>query len=195
MNLEDYFYDLAVLYGKKSVILYDRGVMDPKAYMDDETWQAVLDDSGWNPVYLRDKRYDVVLHLVTAADGAEKFYTLENNAARYEDVPTAKAVDGNLIKAWSGHPHQIIIDNSGPDFKDKIRRTVNGVEKFIGIPVTKELFRKFIVDEYDFSNFKHEVFDVEEIYLNPREEYEKEYIRKRGSNGAYSYAHTCRLKG
>jgi hypothetical protein len=104
-------------------------------------------------------------------------------------------VDGNLIKAWSGHPHHIIIDNSGPDFKDKIRRTVNGVEKFIGIPVTKELFRKFIVDQYDFSGFKHELFDVEEIYLKPREDNEKEYIRKRGSNGAYSYAHTCRLKG
>ncbi len=38
-------------------------------------------------------RYDVVVHMVTAADGAEKFYTLENNAARYEDVPTAKIVD------------------------------------------------------------------------------------------------------
>jgi hypothetical protein len=36
---------------------------------------------------------------------------------------------------------------------------------------------------------------VEEIYLKPREDNEKEYIRKRGSNGAYSYAHTCRLKG
>lgn len=34
--------------------------------------------------------------MVTAADGAEKFYTLENNAARYEDVPTAKIVDANL---------------------------------------------------------------------------------------------------
>lgn len=53
MNLEDYFYELAVLYGKKAVILYDRGVMDPRAYMDDTTWQGVLDDSGWNPVYLR----------------------------------------------------------------------------------------------------------------------------------------------
>lgn len=38
MNLEDYFHDLAELYGKKSVILYDRGVMDPRAYMDEETW-------------------------------------------------------------------------------------------------------------------------------------------------------------
>jgi len=38
MNLEDYFYELAILNGKKAVILLDRGVMDPKAYMDNETW-------------------------------------------------------------------------------------------------------------------------------------------------------------
>lgn len=67
--------------------------MDPKGYMDDNTWQAVLDESGWNSVYLRDKRYDAVIHMVTAADGADKFYTLENNTARYEDVPTAIKVD------------------------------------------------------------------------------------------------------
>lgn len=96
MNLEDYFYDLAVLNGKPSVILMDRGVMDPKAYMDEPTWQAVLDLNDYNIVYLRDKRYDVVIHLVTAADGAEQFYTLENNAARYEDIPTAITVDHNL---------------------------------------------------------------------------------------------------
>lgn len=52
MNLEDYFYELAVLNGKKAVILCDRGilslkfwfinikigVMDLKAYMDDEAF-------------------------------------------------------------------------------------------------------------------------------------------------------------
>jgi len=35
MDLEDYFNELAVLAGKKAVILYDRGVMDPKGYMDE----------------------------------------------------------------------------------------------------------------------------------------------------------------
>jgi len=54
---------------------------------------------------LRDKRYDSIIHLVTAADGAESFYTLENNVARYEDVPTAIKVDQNLQNAWKGHPH------------------------------------------------------------------------------------------
>jgi hypothetical protein len=31
--------------------------------------------------------------MVTAANGAETFYTTENNVARYEDIPTAKIVD------------------------------------------------------------------------------------------------------
>lgn len=35
----------------------------------DEEWQRVLDASGFSVVYLRDKRYDCILHLVTAADG------------------------------------------------------------------------------------------------------------------------------
>ncbi len=38
---------------------------------------------GFNGVQLRDNRYDAVIHLVTAANGAENHYNL-NNAARYE---------------------------------------------------------------------------------------------------------------
>jgi len=36
-------------------------------------------------VSLRDKRYDGVIHLVTSADGAEKFYNLAN-IARSESI-------------------------------------------------------------------------------------------------------------
>jgi hypothetical protein len=84
LNMEDYFLDLAALYGKPAIVFFDRGVMDPSAYMDTDSFQALLDEQGWNKINLRDKRYDLVLHLVTAADGAEEFYTLANNAARYE---------------------------------------------------------------------------------------------------------------
>jgi len=38
MDLEDYFINIAKLNGHKAVILFDRGVMDPKAYMDEITW-------------------------------------------------------------------------------------------------------------------------------------------------------------
>jgi hypothetical protein len=92
ISVEDYFTDIAFLAGKPSVIICDRGVMDPCAYMTDDTWQYVLNENGWNTVNLRDKRYDAVIHMVTAADGAEEFYQStvggpsnnNNNNARYE---------------------------------------------------------------------------------------------------------------
>ena len=40
-------------------------------------------------VSLRDGRYDGILHLVTAASGAEKHYSLDNNEARSESVEAA----------------------------------------------------------------------------------------------------------
>lgn len=79
---------------KNSVILCDRGVMDGQAYMDENTWIALLDEMDQNVINLRDKRYDAVIHLVTAADGAAQFYNLENNVARYEaDVESAIRTD------------------------------------------------------------------------------------------------------
>jgi hypothetical protein len=35
---------------------------------------------------LRDARYEGVIHLVTAADGAEEFYETDTNEARYESL-------------------------------------------------------------------------------------------------------------
>ena len=55
-------------------------------------------------IELRDN-YDAVFHLVTAAKGAEKFYTLENNKARSERIEEAAIVDDKIISAWTGHPH------------------------------------------------------------------------------------------
>jgi len=41
---------------------------------------------------LRENRYDAVLHLTTAAKGAESFYTKSNNAARRETIEEAREV-------------------------------------------------------------------------------------------------------
>jgi hypothetical protein len=85
MNLEDTFTDMARNEGAPAVVLCDRGLMDGSAYISEDAWQTVLDESGWTTVDLRDKRYDAVIHMVTAAEGAEKFYSL-NNEARYENI-------------------------------------------------------------------------------------------------------------
>jgi len=42
--------------------------------------------------------------MVTAANGAQKFYSDANNEARYETVEEAQALDKKLINSWVGHP-------------------------------------------------------------------------------------------
>jgi hypothetical protein len=60
--------------------------MDGMAYTDDNVWQALLDETGWSTIQLRDRRYEAVIHMVTAADGAVNFYSDVNNEARYETI-------------------------------------------------------------------------------------------------------------
>jgi hypothetical protein len=76
---------------------------------------------------LRDNRYDAVLHLVTAADGAEKFYASLNNEARYESVSEAVEKDKRLREAYLGHRNWHIIDNQVEDFNKKISRAKEAV--------------------------------------------------------------------
>ncbi len=84
--MEDTFSDLACLLSKTDevIVLCDRGLMDGSAFMDPQTWQALLDDMGLNTLMLRDNRYDGVIHLVTAADGAYDFYEQISNEARFD---------------------------------------------------------------------------------------------------------------
>lgn len=69
---------------KVAVILCDRGLMDGKAYMAGPLWERMLKTYGIKEKNMRETRYDAVFHLVTAADGASKYYTTSNSTARRE---------------------------------------------------------------------------------------------------------------
>lgn len=43
--------------------------------------------------------------MITAAKGAEQFYTLENHTSRSEDLDTARTLDTKAAEAWVGHPN------------------------------------------------------------------------------------------
>lgn len=42
-----------------------------------EVWEQLMKSNGWNPVELRDTRYNQIIHMVSSAKGAEDFYTLQ----------------------------------------------------------------------------------------------------------------------
>ena len=61
-----------------------------------------MDDLGYVGNNLIEKRYDAVLHMVTAAEGAEEFYNY-SNAARFENEEGARSRDHLLREAYLGH--------------------------------------------------------------------------------------------
>jgi hypothetical protein len=58
---------------------------------------------GVNISMIRDIRYDGVLHMVTAADGAENFYASLSNEARYESLEEAVTKDKLLREVYMSH--------------------------------------------------------------------------------------------
>ncbi len=115
----------------KVVILYDRGILDNRAYITHEEFKELAKAKGLTEAEILSK-YDLVLHLTTAADGAEKDYSLDNNSARTETIEEARAIDKKTKEAWSTHPNQYIFDNDGIDFDQKLQRVGNVIRGYLG---------------------------------------------------------------
>ena len=193
--MEDSFTRLAHATGRRSIVLCDRGTMDVSAYLPPESWSAMLNEVGWSLVALRDRRYEAVIHLVTAADGAEGFYTKANNAVRTESPSLARELDKKVRDAWIGHPHLRVVDNS-TDFTGKIQRVVAAVCQVVGVPQPHEIERKFLIRPGASSHpvpVPFEEVEIEQTYLVSPDGREAR-VRRRGQNGSFSYTHTIKTQ-
>ena len=187
---EQAFMDIGrIMKGGKVLVVCDRAAMDNCAYMSETDFSWVLRQMQTSKVELRDQ-YDAVFHLVTAAKGAEKYYTLANNQARTESVEAARELDDKLIAAWTGHPHLRIIDNT-TDFDEKMRRLIEEISSFLGEPIPVEIERKFLIRRPDERLLAQkpncERVDIVQTYLKPDDGDEEIRIRQRGINGDYIY--------
>ena len=180
----------------KILIVCDRAVMDNCAYMSVQEFSWGMKMMNASKVSLRDQ-YDAVFHLVTAAKGAEKYYTLSNNEARTETVEEASALDDRLIAAWTGHPHFRIIDNSS-GFEEKMLRLIREITSFLGEPAPMEIERKFLIARPDLQALEKlpncERVDIVQTYLRSGDPSEELRIRQRGSDGNYIYFMTRKRK-
>ena len=177
----------------KVLIVCDRGMMDSKAYLSGLEFATVINSLNKNEVELRDN-YDAVFHLVTAAKGAEDFYTTENNTARTESIEDAREADNRLINAWAGHPHFRVIDNSS-NFEDKIKRLLKEISHFLGEPQPYEIERKFLIEFPDISwlekNKNCKKLEIIQTYLSSNQD-EEVRVRQRGYDGNYIYTQTTK---
>lgn len=182
----------AELLNRDTVIFYDRGLLDNKAYMPQEMFEKVLKTYGLTEVEARDE-YDAVFHLVTAADGAEHAYTLENNKARKDTLDEARALDKATRDAWIGHQHMAVIDNS-TDFQDKIDRLLKAVYYIIGLPIPIENKRRFLVklptDEELSKAGKITKTSIMQMYLDSDDPTLERRVRQLGDGQSFTYYYT-----
>lgn len=127
------------------VLLCDRGTMDGRAYVEKQLWEQILNDHDLNQHRIRDQRYDLVIHITTAANGAEDHYNDKTNSARHESIGFARHIDRNLEEAWIDHPHFVQINNQFPSFEEKISAVINTVYKYLGIDVALDFYNKYLV--------------------------------------------------
>uniref|UniRef100_A0A0A9XJH2 IQ domain-containing protein E n=2 Tax=Lygus hesperus TaxID=30085 RepID=A0A0A9XJH2_LYGHE len=199
LQIENTFFELAETCPRDCLIICDRGAMDASAFISKEKWEKLMAANNWNNVELRDNRYNQIVHMVTAANGAEDFYSIEDHACRSEGVELARDLDYNAAAAWVGHPYFDVIDNS-TEFEKKIRRMIASICQKMGIDTGDRLLtnarkRKFLVkgpmpSDSEFPAFQD--FDVVHNYLTNVNPSMQARLRKRGQKGHWSYTHTLR---
>ncbi len=188
--------------GKKCVILCDRGLVGAAAYLPEvaplESLNAILGEFGMDIEQAR-TRYAGVIHMVTAANGAESDYTCSNNQARKETPEQARRLDERTMAAWLGHPHLAVVANTDRNgdripFEAKIHRAFAGASRILGLPEPLEIEDKYLLRSFDPAVIPvpYETVEIAQTYLVPEESGAEERVRMRQWLGCVSYFHTTK---
>lgn len=184
LNKENMAMYAASYLGDNTIIIYDRGCLDGYAYVpDDETWDRVLTRCN---VKHRDLlvRYDAVLYL----EGSPKFFTTENNEARYESgADEAKIKGEKVLKSYIGHDNLRVIQPR-EEMKDKQEEVINIIANMLGNPTRIRNQKKFLVENFD-KNLLAAIagkVDITQDYLRSDDTYECR-VRQMEQKGSSSY--------
>ncbi len=91
------------------LLVCDRGVLDGKAFIEPEIFEALLKERNLCDDALL-ARYDAIIHMSTAAKSKEAHYSLSNNPARLETPDEAAKEDDRLLEIYQNHPHRYVIE-------------------------------------------------------------------------------------
>ena len=174
----------------KVLIVCDRGICDGAAYVTNQQFQVLLAANGLSTQEAF-SRYDAVFHLVTAADGAPRYYSLVGNKARSETKEQAVVLDKKTQAAWEGHPHLRIIDNRGLSFKKKLQKLMAEIAQELGGPRPLDERRRYLikVSENTIAQERFRKVEIMQTYL-PSEGDKEIYVRQHGIDGKFSFTKT-----
>lgn len=173
------------------LIIYDRALMDDKAYITDEEFAATISKFGRTEAEVL-ANYDAVLHLVTCAKGAEFAYNF-GNEARTESLEYAREMDDRTLRAWSSHRNLTVIDNS-MDFEEKINRAVKEIYRIVGEPAPLTTVHKYLIKMPDLEALKRIYnpvsFEMMQTYLRQTNPQVERIVRQQSTGSEYLYFYT-----
>ena len=98
-------YKFAELAEHNTMVIMDRGALDGAAYVSHSQWIDILGNTGYTEEDLLG-RYDIVVHLETAAKGADKFYSIAGHVARHEGSVTKIEGGADFVLKKGDQPHE-----------------------------------------------------------------------------------------
>lgn len=166
----------------KVVIIYDRGIIDGKAYLD--SFEKILRNNNVTEIESLDK-YDLVLDLITTADCNKKVYN-NLNEARFENIEEAINVDRKTSNAWAGHRNLKII-NTSITLKEEVDIILKHISDLLQNRETKKI-DNYLVDLSDFVPEKETTnILTTDYYLNVNSNGYDYILRKRNYKNKLSY--------
>ena len=192
LNKEKLFEKIAENTQQDTIILCDRGIMDNRAYINNKQFRQLLKEFELNEMEIMSS-YDLVLHLVTAADGAEEYYTTANNTARTETPEQARALDKKTLNSWIGHENLSIITNNG-NFDDKLHSVIRAIYETLDVPYPIQTQYKYIVEEVDREKLAECLpvkLELEQFFTNGNDK-ENTMVRKTTKDGDSTYSSTTK---
>ena len=140
-DAEEYFQNHFVNYDK-CVIIYDRGIFDNAAYMDDVGFQKLLSKYELKSIAKIDK-YDLVLDLLSVASCKKEAYNLDNEA-RTETVSEAEILDTKTSNAWASH-HNIKLLSSKVSIEEETNVVIDNINNVLN-EIEKQEKEKYLVN-------------------------------------------------
>lgn len=176
------------------VIIFDRTILDGKAYCSKEEWDIVLErlKITEQDIY---NRYDLILHFVTTAIGKYACYSTENNPARYESKQEAIQRENLNVAAYNGMPITKRIHlNNDVKMEEKQAIAVNTILEFLKL--AKPIFgrqQKYLVKKVPkeiIQKFSPKKISIIQDYLHKREDETERRVRCIIDDGSKTYYYT-----
>lgn len=127
----------------KNIIIYDRGIIDNKAYLNQELFDMLLASYNKKELELL-SNYDLVIYLESVSHYDNMEYGF-NNKARYEDKLSAAKLDNKTIEAWLGHNNLRIV-RARENKQDKIDEVIKIIDNEINN------IKKYKIENYELDN-------------------------------------------